>query len=194
MHLLRLKSAVRQAIAVALACALSVAAWAQDSSSSAASTPPSAPQPQQFVLKDYAKPRSHFPNPFGPYLPQHAAPPDLRNTPRIEQLMQNGKLMLSIDDAVALALENNLDIAIARYNLNIADTDILRTRTGAAGLGSPAGLVAGTLSGSQATLSTGGGPGGTSAGSGGAGSGLGGITFTTAGAGPPPEALEPKPS
>ena len=135
MHLLRLKSAVRQTIAVALASVLSVAAWAQDSSPSAAPPPPPAPQPQQFVLKDYAKPRSHFPNPIGPYQPQHVAPPDLRNTPRIEQLMQNGKLMLSMDDAVALALENNLDIAIARYNLNIADTDILRTKAGASFLG-----------------------------------------------------------
>ena len=45
--------------------------------------------------------------------------------------MHDGKLYLSLDDAIALALENNLDIAIARYNLNIADTDVLRARAGA---------------------------------------------------------------
>jgi hypothetical protein len=78
------------------------------------------------------------------------------------------------------------DFAIARYNLDIADTDILRTRTGAAPLGAPAGLLTNTLGGSVATLASGGGPGGTSVGSGGAGSGLGGQSFTTSGAGPVP--------
>ena len=37
-------------------------------------------------------PRSHFPNPIGPYRPHSVAAPNLSNTPRIEQLMQNGKL------------------------------------------------------------------------------------------------------
>ena len=45
--------------------------------------------------------------------------------------MHDGKLYLSLNDAIALALENNLDIAIARYNLNIADTDMLRAKAGA---------------------------------------------------------------
>ena len=46
--------------------------------------------------------------------------------------MQDGKLLICpIDDAVALALENNLDIGIARYNLNIADTDVVRAKAGA---------------------------------------------------------------
>ena len=58
--------------------------------------------------------------------------------------MHDGKLMLSMDDAVALALENNLDIAIARYNLNIADTDVLRAKAGAAILGVIAGIVQNT--------------------------------------------------
>ena len=55
--------------------------------------------------------------------------------------MQNGKLMLSMNDAIALALENNLDIAISRYNLNIADTDVLRTKAGATLLGVNTGVV-----------------------------------------------------
>ena len=78
-----------------------------------------------------AKPAPAFPNVIRPYMPQHVPPPNLVNTPRIEQLMHDGKIILSIDDAVALALENNLDIGIARYNLNIADTDILRSKSGA---------------------------------------------------------------
>ena len=55
--------------------------------------------------------------------------------------MKDGKIYLSLSDAIALAIENNYDIAIARYDLDIADTDILRTKTGAAPLGAPSGLV-----------------------------------------------------
>ena len=85
--------------------------------------------------------------------------------------MKDGKIYLSLSDAIALAIENNYDIAIARYDLDIADTDILRTKTGAAPLGAPSGLVTGTLGGSVSMLTTGGGPGGTTGGSGGAGIG-----------------------
>ncbi len=49
---------------------------------------------------------------------------------RLDDLVKDGKIYLSLSDAIALALENNYDIAIARYNLDIADTDILRTRSG----------------------------------------------------------------
>ncbi len=79
-------------------------------------------------MLNYSQPVSHFPNPIGPYTARHLAAPNLANTARIDQLMHDGKLYLSLDDAIALALENNLDIAIARYNLNIADTDVLRAR------------------------------------------------------------------
>ena len=72
--------------------------------------------------------------------------------------------MLSMDDAVALALENNLDIGIARYNLSIADTDILRTRAGAVLLGVNTGILQGTPGGGVGGLSgtVGSGAGGTS--------------------------------
>src|SRR5581483_7772924 len=109
--------------------------------------------------------------------------------------MQNGKLMLSLDDAIALALEDNLDIAIARYNLPIADTDILRAKAGASTLGVNTGLVQGTPGGgvgsigaggigTSTTGSTGGGAGGTTAGTGGAGTGASGLVQSTVGAGP----------
>ena len=57
---------------------------------------------------------------FRPSVPE----PDLSNSPRLDQLIRDGKLYLSIRNAIELALENNLDLAIARYNLPIADTDI----------------------------------------------------------------------
>ncbi|MFZ1159525.1 MAG: hypothetical protein WAO10_17195, partial [Candidatus Sulfotelmatobacter sp.] len=114
-----------------------------------ASAPPSAPQPpapqaakaQPFHLEDYSKPRSAFPHILQPYMPRPVDQPNLGNSPRIDTLMHDGKIYLSIDDAVALTLENNLDIDLARYNLNIADTDFLRAKSGANILGVNAGIV-----------------------------------------------------
>jgi len=150
MSLPALNSACRLVAATVLTSALAISGWAQDSSQSSApatsqATPVQAPQPQEFVLRDYSKPVSAFPNVLRPYAPQHVPPPNLSNTSRIGELMHDGKIMLSIDDAVALALENNLDIGIARYNLNIADTDVLRAKSGANNfLGANSGVVQNT--------------------------------------------------
>ena len=184
-----LTSACRRAAALFLAGIMVPAGWAQDASQmpnapSAQKPSPSAAQP--FVLGDYSKPRSHFPNPVGPYTPRTVAPPSLANTGRFEQLMRDGKLYISMNDAIALALENNLDIAIARYNLNIADTDIWRAKAGQATRGVNTGLVQGTPGGTGAgvgTTNTGGGAGGTSTGSGGAGAGTSGLVTSTSGVG-----------
>jgi outer membrane protein TolC len=200
MSLPGLNSACRLAAFLIAAGALAVSGWAQDStqstppaSAASQSAPVATPQPQQFQLQDYAKPRSHFPNPIAPYTSQHVSPPNLNNTPRIEQLLQDGKLMISMDDAVALSLENNLDIGIARYNLNIADTDVLRAKAGAAILGVNAGVVQNTPGGGVGGLSgtVGSGAGGTSAGLGGAGAGLGGLVGSTLGIGPAITSFDP---
>jgi outer membrane protein TolC len=97
--------------------------------------------------------------------------------------MREGKLYLSVNDAIALALENNLDIAIARYTLNIADTDVLRAKAGAQILGVNVGIVQNTPGGGVGGIGTqvGSGTGGTSLGAGGAGVGVGGIVGSTAG-------------
>jgi outer membrane protein len=201
MSLSALNSACRLVAAMVLAGLLAVSGWAQDSAQSTPpassatpqSTPVQAPQPQQFHLENFDKPQGYFPNPIAPYKPRYLPPPNLNNTPRIEQLMENGKLMLSIDDAVALALENNLDIGIARYNLNIADTDVLRAKAGAAILGVFAGVVQNTPGGGVGGLGVqaGSGAGGTSAGAGGAGAGLGGLTGSTLGSGPQITSFDP---
>jgi outer membrane protein len=183
-----------------LAGALAISGWAQDSqsnppasSATSPSTPIQAPQPQQFRGLDYSKPHTHFPNPIAPYTSQHVSPPNLSNTPRIEQLLQDGRLMISMDDAVALALENNLDIGIARYNLNIADTDVLRAKSGASFLGVNNGVVQNTPGSGVGGLggSVGSGAGGTSAGPGGAGAGLGGLVSSTLGIGPNITSFDP---
>lgn len=135
---------------------------------------------------DYSKPQPHFPNPFAPYLQRTVAAPNLTNTPRIDQLMKDGKLMLSMNDAIALALENNLDIAIARYNLDIADTDILLAKSGGATRGVNTGIVQNTPGGGVGSIgssTSGSGAGGTSTGTGGAGSGTSGIVTSTSGVG-----------
>src|SRR5262249_32854856 len=136
MSLLRWNSSRRGVTAAALASVLSFAAWAQDAPQSGLPQAPQpmatpAPQAQQYVPVDYSKARSQFPNVIAPYKPGLVPPPNLNNTDRVRQLMRDGKIMLSMNDAVALALENNLDLVLARYNLNIADTDILRANSGA---------------------------------------------------------------
>ena len=161
----------------------------------AASELPSVPAPvptEPFSLRvserDFSKPYASFlRNPLGIYLPTTIAKASFANSVRLSDMVKDGKIYLSLSDAIALALENNYDIAIARYDLSIADTDILRTKTGQSALGAPSGLIANTLGGSASILSTGGGPGGTTGGSGGAGSGTAGLTLTTGGAGPAPE-------
>jgi outer membrane protein len=177
-------SAVRRSGAGLLLLWFSAGVWAQ--SSTASSDPPATPQPQQASFVEGAKPRSHFPNPLAPYTSQHVAPPNLSNTVRIDSLMKDGKVYLSINDAIALALENNLDIGIARYNLNIADTDILRAKAGGSVLGVNTGLVQGTPGGTIGGLggTIGSGPGGTTPAAGGAATGTGGLVGSTLGLGP----------
>jgi len=178
-------------------------AWAQaggsdatqpQASSSAQQPLPAAPTPQATKLRDYSKPPSHFPNPVAPYWPEGVPATELGNSLRIEQLYQNGKIMLSMDDAIALALENNLDLAIARYNLSIADTDILRAKGGQATRGVNVGVVQGTPGGGVGGFGTGAqgaGAGGTTGGTGGAAAGTGGIVLSTSGAGPAVESFDP---
>src|SRR5581483_2377178 len=93
---------------------------------------------------NYATGKSQFPNVIAPYTPKTVPPPNLSNSARIDQLLKDGKVYLSLDDAIAMALENNLDLVIARYNLPIADTDILRAKSGSATRGVNTGLVQGT--------------------------------------------------
>ncbi|MFZ3339780.1 MAG: TolC family protein [Terriglobales bacterium] len=166
------------------------AGWAQNASSM-----PAAPSASKsFNVQEYSKPLSYFPNPLAPYTPRHVEPPNLANTARIDQLMHDGKLYISMNDAIALALENNLDIAIARYNLNIADTDIWRAKSGANTiLGVNNGVVQNTPGGGVGGLGTqvGSGQGGTSVGAGGAGAGTSGLVQSTLGSGPILSSFDP---
>jgi outer membrane protein TolC len=159
-------------ISVALCCAL----FAQDSK------------------QDYTNGARFFPTVLAPYQAQAVPEANLTNSARIHSLLQNGNLMLALDDAITLALENNLDLVIARYNLPIADTDILRTKSGAADRGVNTGLVEGTPGGGVGNIGVGapgGGAGGTAAAAGGAGAGVGGLVSSTLGVGPPVDSFDP---
>ena len=136
-------------------------------------------------------PQSH--SPFSPYMPNHVPQPVLVNSPRLNQLVREGKLYLSLQDAIDLALENNLDLAIARYNLPIAETDVLRTRAGGYFRGVNTGVVQGTPGGGVGGLGSGSGAGagGTTGGACGAGAGASGLVQSTLGTGTAVSSYDP---
>ncbi|HEY1579207.1 MAG TPA: TolC family protein [Terracidiphilus sp.] len=122
-------------------------------------------------------------NPFDVYRGKSVPPPNLANSPRLNSLVRDGKLYLSLRNAIDLALENNLDMVIARYNLPIAQMDILRTKAGGIVRGVNNGVVSNTPGGAASGSGTGSGAGGTSTGAGGAGAGAGGLVNSTFGVG-----------
>ncbi|HTX41319.1 MAG TPA: TolC family protein [Acidobacteriaceae bacterium] len=95
--------------------------------------PPPSPARAMKFGPDYSKGNSWFPNIFAPYQEMHIAEPELTNTPRIDQLIQNGKLMLSLEDAISLGLENNLALAVERYVPWLDEANLLLARSGANG-------------------------------------------------------------
>jgi len=180
---------------VTLLCALLVSAQAQQTSAPATSqaTTPNAPvqihiqTPPQFAMP-------HTWEPFGAYRPSTVPEPTLANSRRLDQLIRDGKLYISLADALALAIENNLDVAIARYNLPIADTDILRTKAGGSFRGVNTGVVQGTPGGGIGGFGTGApgaGAGGTTGGAGGAGAGAAGLVQSTLGTGTAVQSYDP---
>ncbi len=137
-------------------------------------------------------PHSH--NPLDTYRPAYVPLPNLGNSPRIDALIHNGVLELSLTDAIALALENNLDLAIARYNIPIARADVLRTQAGGVFRGVNTGVVQNTPGGGIGGFgsgSSGAGAGGTSGGAGGAGSGASGLVQSTLGTGTAVSSYDP---
>ena len=155
-------------------------------------TQASTTSPESGVPLRFEMPKSH--NPLNAYSPDSVPEPALANSARLLQLIRDGKLYLSLKDAIDLALENNLDLAIARYNLPIADTDILRTQAGGFFRGVNTGVVQGTPGGGVGGFGTGApgaGAGGTSSGAGGAGAGASGLVQSTLGAGTAVSSYDP---
>jgi len=214
--------AVRRSIALICVGVLATASFAQNAQplpppqESAQATPtsapapvppmPQAPAPQNnahlYSDQNFAKGVSSFPRIWQPYVARSVAPSNITNSALIDSVIRDGKIYLSLNEAIALALENNLDLAIQRYNLDTADTDILRTSSGGAALGVNAGIVQGTPGGTTGTTTaggtgtsstgaTGGGAGGGAVAVGGAGAGAAGIVSSTTGEGPPIDSFDP---
>ena len=112
------------------------AAQGQPSTQPQAQAAPSSPVPPRTVdlRLDYSSGKKWFPSLIGPYTPMKSAEPSLTNSPRIEQLLQGGKLMLSLQDAISLALENNMAIEVERYTPWLDEVSLLRAKSGINGL------------------------------------------------------------
>ena len=89
-----------------------------------------------------------------PYRARPVPPPSLANSNRIESLLRGGNLYLSLQDTIALALENNLDIAIQRYGPQVADAVVLQTEAGGFARGVSTNVTAGPSSASVASSGT----------------------------------------
>jgi len=204
---MRTRSSWSPILAVALSV-LTVNAGAQTQTQpSAPPSPeqmPNAPTPQQStsapatatlgIHTPAALAIPHSRNPFEAYAPSPVPEPELANSARLQRLIRDGKLYISLQDAIALALEDSLDLAIARYNLPIADTDILRTKAGGSFRGVNTGIVQGTPGGGIGGFGTGApgaGAGGTTGGAGGAGAGAAGLVQSTLGIGTPVQSYDP---
>lgn len=162
---------------------------APQATTSQATTAPVAAGHDDLQYRSYTRPlRLDVPHsyaPWAPYTPSRVPPSSLANSAWLDSLIRDGKLYLSLDDAIALGLENNLDIAIARYNLPIAATDLERADAGGTIRGVNTGVVQNTPGAGIGGIGTtgGAGAGGTTGGAGGAGSGAAGLVQNTLGTG-----------
>lgn len=118
------------------------------------------------------------------YVPVQTPPVNFNNSGRLESLLRAGNLYLSLQDAIALALENNLDIELQRYGPQQAEANLLRTKAGGLLRGVSTAVQQGPASAvSQATGGIGGGSGGGSGAAGGdLGTTAGGTVITQTGA------------
>ncbi len=122
----RILSRARQQ-AVALLCLASLA-WAQDAQNIAPI------RPQAAII-------------FRPYLAVTVPPVRLANSPRLQELVRAGALYLTAQDAIALALENNIDIEVGRYNPFISAVATRARSSGRCIAGSPERRIASRIGG-----------------------------------------------
>jgi outer membrane protein TolC len=171
-----------EAIAAVILLQANMALAVEPSAQVPAPAPATQTAPPRISFEQLLRP-SH--NPIDAYRGKTVDPPSLANSARLDSLVKDGKLYLSLHDAIDLALENNLDMVIARYNMPIAMMDIQRTKAGGSVRGVNTGVVSGTPGGAGASFggASGNGAGGTSGGAGGAGAGASGLVTSTLGTG-----------
>ncbi|MEK7750885.1 MAG: hypothetical protein AAB654_03140, partial [Acidobacteriota bacterium] len=115
---------------IAFAAAI-ILAWVVAVGQLAAQEQAETAQPAPKINLDYTR-TNWFPKFYVPYSEPLVPQPSMSNSDRLRSLMANGKLRLSVDDVIALALENNLDIAVARFGPAVAQTDVSRAKSGGA--------------------------------------------------------------
>src|SRR5918999_905847 len=125
---------------IAAVCVLLVAAPPATFAQSPQSAPPAPSTPSSQSNGGWHSRFTHR------YTPRIVEPINLGNSGRLEALLRAGRLYLSLRDAVALALENNLDIELQRYGPRIAETDVLRAQAGGVVRGVPTAISAGPSS------------------------------------------------
>lgn len=90
---------------------------------------PQAPQPRVS-----ASPQSGFRSPAGWPLSVFRAPKvpfsSNQNSGQVDILIHDGKMSLTLEDAIALAIQNNYDVELERYDRWFAQTEILRSKGG----------------------------------------------------------------
>jgi len=74
--------------------------------------------------------RRHGPLLVRSYMPTGVAPVDLRNSDHLHGLIRAGHLYLTVQDAIALAIENNLDLEVDRYGPLSAEWALERAQGG----------------------------------------------------------------
>ena len=84
----------------------------------------------QIPMPDAGDKGSRFGGLIGKYQGRQIAPISMSNSERLEQLVRAGTLYLSLQDAIAAALENNIDIEIQRYGPRLAEEDVVRAKAG----------------------------------------------------------------
>jgi outer membrane protein TolC len=114
--------------AVVLAGMCCGAAWAQA-------------QPSNAALPDYSRAARVFPRVYEPYVSRPVPEPNLANSANAHLEVQDGKLRLSMAQVVAAVIANNLAVASARYYPSMAQTDLLRARSGQSPRGVDAAVI-----------------------------------------------------
>lgn len=89
-------------------------------------------QPQK---PDYSTNPQWFPQILSAYKQQPTPPPDLTNSKTLSDMIREGKIELSLQQLAAIVIENNLKLAVDRYNNYFAQADLLRTKSGQAARG-----------------------------------------------------------
>ncbi len=149
--------AVRPLVAFILAALMALGPISPVFAQSSAQNPPSNPVPTAasaaqsssippvsslgLAKYDFTNGPKVFPDFLGIYKPIHVGEPEVTNSPRLDQLIHDGKLELSLQDTVELALENSMDITVERYLPWLADTSILKAKSGGAGASTAGALL-----------------------------------------------------